>query len=172
MKKYIISLFICLLCLVTIRLTGEEIELSDTQSTQLEELNLANEKIDNNENEEELGQALAAENATRATDSPDVLDFVGNIYGYYPHQVVVPITQGWSTVDGARCHVGNYANFYILTVFEGINRGSQLVIRYSGKMLSVTSPLQVNHTPGGVIFIHKYATSEIVTGNNQVMYAY
>lgn len=172
MKKYVISLFICLLCLVTTRAMGEEIELSETQSTQLEELNLAYEKIDKNGNEEELVEALAAENASRSTDSPEVLDFVASIFGYYPHQVVVPISQGWSYVDGARCHVGNYENFYILTVFEGINNRSQLVIQYNGNILSVNRHPKVKNSPGGVIYTHKYTASDIVTGNNQVMYAY
>ncbi|MBA2368197.1 MAG: hypothetical protein H0V82_04130 [Candidatus Protochlamydia sp.] len=172
MKKYIISLFICLLCFSAARVSAEEIDLSETQATQLEELNLANKEFDHKGNEEELGQVLAAENASRSVDSPEVLDFVASIFGYYPHQVVVPITQGWSYVDGARCHVGNYANFYILTVFEGINTKSQLVIQYNGNILSVNRHPKVKYTPGGVTYTHKYTDSDIVTGNNQVIYTY
>ncbi|MCE2983381.1 MAG: hypothetical protein LW832_07430 [Parachlamydia sp.] len=169
MKTYLISLFVCLL---SFTLNAEDITLSENQTSQLEELHLASEKIEPVNGNEALTQALTIETESRAIDSPEVLDCVANIFGYYPHQVVMPLSQGWSYVDGAKCHVGNYSSFYVLTIFEGVNRGSQMIATYSGDILSVMPFSVVTYSPQGVVYTHTYSNSELVTGINQVMYVF
>lgn len=174
MKKLAMMLF-CLLSLFFVQTHIQAIELSSAQMHVIENLNLSNEKLESQglEIKDGLIQALSTEIANRSTnptDLPATLAYWAHSYPSY--LVVVPISEGWSYIDGARCHVANYAEFSMITVFEGINQGSQLTVDYYGHVLFINAHYKMKMTAGGVIYEHTYDNAVVVTGLNQVMYAF
>ncbi|CUI15944.1 hypothetical protein PNK_0307 [Candidatus Protochlamydia naegleriophila] len=175
MKKRAMIWLFCLLSLFLVQTRVQAIELSLLQMSVLENLNLSNEKLESQglDVKDGLVQALSTEIANRSTSPTDLPASLAYwSYSYPSYLVVVPISEGWSYIDGARCHVANYAEFSMITVFEGINQGCQLTVDYYGHVLFVNAHYKMQLVPAGVIYEHTYDNAIVVTGLNQVMYAF
>jgi len=175
MKKHLALAFFCLLSVLFWQAPAAAVDLSNAQMSALEELKLMTNKLEDGELEKEsFVKALSNEIATRAKESDELPSTLAALhFGYAAPQLVIqPISEHFGYIDGAPCHVGHYADFSLITVFEGINRGSQLTLAYDGRVLFVNSLYQLEITPIGFVFTHTYDNAVVVTGANQVMYLY
>lgn len=159
---------------------AEDAVLSSTHESMVKELKLEELKLDEliqanvSSKPEAMIKALSSDVSTRAisADSPAAMT-INKLYGYHNCLIVVPISQGFSFIDGARCHVGTYLKSTIITVMEGPNYGCQLTVsNYTGQIICINPAYLVEFTPGGVIFRHEYNDSTVVTGYDQVVFVY
>jgi hypothetical protein len=167
---YLKSILFGLLSFVLIQSNIYTVEIAEAQLSTLQDLELMTTKIDNvNPFKEEFVEVLNTEIVNRSTDSSQLANFI-NFYSHGYYLIVLPISEGWSYIDGARCHIGNYAEFSLITVFEGINQGSQLTVAYDGRVLFINPYFTAELLPHGIVYHHTYDNANIVTGSNQIMY--
>ena len=91
-------------------------------------------------------------------------------FGFNARSVIeTPIDQGMSYINGVLCHVGDYPYYSIITPFEGLHYGVQVIVDYSGRILSVNRYYTIEQSIYGVTLTHYYQDYTIITGQDQII---